>query len=123
MMINQVMTREVMTLDVDASAKSAAECLRQNDIGFVPITSDDRIVGIVTDRDIVIRVVADGLNPERTSLGSIASTMPKYCFDDEDCEHVARNMDELLVRRLPVVNRDKRLVGVVSIEDLRPRAA
>ena len=69
------------------------------------------------------RVVAENRNPASVRLDSIASNEPKYCFDDEDCEDVAGNMDRLLVRRLPVVNRQKQLVGIVSIEDIRPRQA
>lgn len=123
MKVSEVMTREVCMLKADDSALQAAKALTENDIGFVPVTRDDRIVGIVTDRDIVARVIADGRDPSSTKLESIASNEPKYCYEDEDCEHVARNMDQLLIRRLPVVNRDKRLVGVVSIEDIRPRKA
>ncbi|WP_028078981.1 CBS domain-containing protein [Solimonas soli] len=123
MKVSEVMSRDVQTLAADATALQAAQCLAAHDIGFVPVTRDDRIIGIVTDRDIVARVLADNRDPNRTRLESIASNEPKYCYEDEDCEHVARNMDQLLVRRLPVVNRDKRLVGVVSIEDIRPRSA
>jgi CBS domain-containing protein len=123
MKVSEVMTRDVRTLKQSDSVLDAAKCLIECDIGFVPVVNDDRIVGVVTDRDIVARVVAEGNEASKVSLGSIASNEPKYCYEDEDCEHVARNMDQLLVRRLPVVNRDKRLVGVVSIEDIRPRKA
>lgn len=123
MKVSEVMTRDVRTLNADASALDAAKCLAEDDIGFVPVTRDDRIVGVITDRDIVARVLADGRDPQSTKLAAIASNDPKYCYEDEDCEHVARNMDQLLIRRLPVVSREKRLVGVVSIEDIRPRKA
>lgn len=121
MKIADVMTRKVCLLKAGDSVFDAACMLKENDIGMVPVAKDDRLIGVVTDRDIVMRVVAEGKSPKRMKLDRIVSNEPKYCFDDEDCEHVARNMDELLIRRLPVVNRDKRLVGIVSIENIRPR--
>ena len=123
MKVSEVMTRDVKTFKESDSVLDAAKCLVECDIGFVPVTNDERIIGVVTDRDIVARVVAQDGEPSKTSVGSIASNSPKYCYDDEDCDDVARNMDQLLVRRLPVVDRNKRLVGVVSIEDIRPRKA
>ena len=123
MKISQVMTSSVCLLKAQDTALDAAKALADNDIGMVPVTRDDRLCGVVTDRDIVVRVIAKGQDPASTTLESIASNETKYCYDDEDSEHVARNMDELLVRRLPVVDRNKRLVGIVSIEDLRPRKA
>lgn len=123
MKISEVMTRDVRLLKSTDSALQAAKILSEKDIGIVPISKDDRICGVVTDRDLVTRVIAQNRNPAEVTVESIASNEPKYCFDDEDAEHVARNMDQLLVRRLPVVNRDKRLVGIVSIEDIRPRRA
>ena len=123
MKISEAMSRDVRLLDADDSAFQAAQLLAEQKIGAVPVTQDDRIIGMVTDRDIVVRVIAARRDPRRTKLGAIASNEPKYCFDDEDCEHVARNMDELAIRRLPVMSREKRLVGIVSIEDIRPRRA
>jgi CBS domain-containing protein len=123
MKISQVMTNRVCLLKAQDTVLDAAKALADHDIGVIPITRDDRLCGVVTDRDIVVRVIAKGQDPASTTLESIASNETKYCYDDEDSEHVARNMDELLVRRLPVVDRNKRLVGIVSIEDLRPRKA
>ena len=123
MKISQVMTNRVCLLKEQDTVLDAAKALADHDIGVIPITRDDRLCGVVTDRDIVVRVIAKGQDPASTTLESIASNETKYCYDDEDSEHVARNMDELLVRRLPVVDRNKRLVGIVSIEDLRPRKA
>ncbi|MGH8207464.1 MAG: CBS domain-containing protein, partial [Steroidobacteraceae bacterium] len=88
---------------------------------MLPVAKDDRLVGVLTDRDIVVRVVARHLDPAKTTVASVVSAQPKYCFEDEDSEQVANNMDELMIRRLPVMNRDKRLVGIVSLEDIRPR--
>jgi CBS domain-containing protein len=121
--VADVMTREVSLLNAERSALDAARMLREQDVGMVPVAQNDRLIGVVTDRDIVMRVVAENRDPATVKLETIATNEPKFCFDDEDAEHVARNMDELMVRRLPVVNRDKRLVGIVSIEDIRPRKA
>lgn len=123
MKVAEVMSKDVQTLTKEDSALKAAQTLAECGIGFVPVTADDRIIGVITDRDIVARVIAPGSNPAEVSLSTIASNEPKYCYSDEDCEHVARNMDQLLVRRLPVVDRNKRLVGIVSLEDIRPRRA
>lgn len=123
MKVSEVMTRDVCLLAADRTALDAARTLAEHDIGMVPVAKDDRLIGVITDRDIVVRVVAGGRDPATTRLESVVSNDPKYCYEDEDADHVAKNMDELLVRRLPVVNREKRLVGVVSIEDIRPRKA
>lgn len=121
MKIAEFMTRNVCTLKFDRTALDAARLLSEEDIGVIPVEKDDRLLGVVTDRDIITRVIARNRSPAQVRLDSIASEDVKYCFDDEDSEHVARNMDELLVRRLPVVDRNKRLVGIVSIDDIRPR--
>ncbi|HEY3699528.1 MAG TPA: CBS domain-containing protein [Spongiibacteraceae bacterium] len=123
MQVSEVMTNHPHVLDADDTALIAAQTLAQNDIGAVPVTDGERLIGMLTDRDIVVRVVAKNLNPADTLLNEIVSGQPRYCYEDEDTEHVASNMDELLVRRLPVVDRNKRLVGIVSIEDIRPRQA
>ncbi|HKY92925.1 MAG TPA: CBS domain-containing protein [Nevskiaceae bacterium] len=121
MKVSEVMSPNVCLLDASATAYEAAQMLKKHDIGVIPVAKGDRLIGVVTDRDIVVRVIAEGLQAQQVKLERIASNEPKYCYDDEDCSHVAANMDQLLIRRLPVVNRDKRLVGIVSIEDIRPR--
>jgi CBS domain-containing protein len=82
----------------------------------MPVEDHDRLVGMVTDRDIVVRGVADGLDPQ-AKVRDVMTTDVKYCFEDEEVDDVARNMGDIQVRRLPVVNRDKRLVGIVSLAD------
>ena len=99
-----------------------AEC----DAGALPVGQDDRLVGMITDRDITVRGVAQGKGLD-TKVRDVMTPDVKYCFEDEDLDHVARNMGEQQVRRLPVVNRDKRLVGILSLGDVamgeRPRLA
>lgn len=121
MRVADVMTRDVCLLNATRTAPDAARVLRENDIGMIPVAKDDRLMGVVTDCDLVVRVLAEQKNPAEVTLDAIASEPTRYCFEDEDCERVAHNMDALLVRRLPVVSRDKRLVGIVSMENIRPR--
>jgi CBS domain-containing protein len=87
------------------------------DAGALPVAENDRLVGMITDRDIAVRAVALGKMPD-TKVRDIMSGEVLYCFDDEDLTHVSRNMSDMKVRRLPVVNRDKRLVGVISVGDI-----
>jgi CBS domain-containing protein len=98
----------------------AAKIMLEQDVGFLPIGRDDRLVGVITDRDIVVRVVAQGRDPAQVKVDEAMSPQIRYCYDDEPIDHVARNMAELNVSRLAVMNRDRRLVGVVSIDDILP---
>lgn len=117
MKVSEVMSGDVYVVQRQDSIRVAAQLMRSKDIGSVPVSADDKLVGMVTDRDIVIRALADGLDPD-TPVSQIMSAGIKYCFDDEDIRDVARNMSELCVRRLPVVDRDKRLVGFVSLSNV-----
>ena len=87
------------------------------DAGALPVGENDRLVGMITDRDIATRATALGKGPE-TPIRDVMTTDVRYCFDDEDVARVAQTMAEEQVRRLPVLNRDKRLVGIVSLADL-----
>ena len=102
----------------DDSVQKAASLMKEKDFGFLPVGENDRLIGMVTDRDIVIRAIADGKAPADTPVRDIMTAKTYYCFDDQDVEEVCNNLGEIKVRRLPVVNRDKRLVGVVTIGDL-----
>ena len=117
MKVSEVMSGDVYVVQRQDSIRAAAQLMRSKDIGSVPVSADDRLVGMVTDRDIVVRALADGLDPD-TPVSQIMSEGIKYCFDDEDLRDVARNMGELCVRRLPVVDRDKKLVGFVSLSNI-----
>lgn len=121
MQVSEIMTNHPRVLNVNDTVLHAAQTLAADDIGAVPVADGERLIGMVTDRDIVVRCVAKNLDPSDTLLREILSSGTCYCYQDEDIDHVARNMDELLVRRLPVMDRNKRLVGIVSLEDIRPR--
>jgi CBS domain-containing protein len=117
MRVSEAMTREVRIATPGQSIRDVAKIMGEIDAGSMPVGENDRLVGIITDRDIAIRAVAQGKGPD-TPVRDVMSKEVKYCYDDEDLEHVARNMGDIQVRRLPVVNRDKRLVGIVSLGDV-----
>jgi len=121
MKVSQLMTTHPQIIPADESVLHAAETLAKSNIGALPVEKDDRLIGMLTDRDIVVRVVAAGHDPAKTKVEEVVSPQLKYCFEDEDIEHVRQNMQELRVRRLPVVNRDKRLVGIISLDDISAR--
>ncbi|ODR93223.1 CBS domain-containing protein [Sinorhizobium alkalisoli] len=116
MRVADVMTKNVHVVNPDDTVAAVARHMADNDIGFLPVGDHDRLVGMITDRDIVVRCVADGRDGN-TRVSDVMTTDVKYCFDDEELSDVAHNMGDQQVRRLPVVNRAKRLVGVVSLAD------
>lgn len=116
MKVSDVMTKGAEIARPDETLQQIARRMASEDIGFMPVGDDDHLVGMITDRDIVIRAVAEGRDA-RTPVREIMTKDIKYCFEDEDMDHVVQNMGDIQVRRLPVVNRDKRLVGVVSLAD------
>jgi CBS domain-containing protein len=117
MQVSKCMTRDVRIVDPDETLEQAARARAEIDSGILPVGENDRLVGMVTDRDIAIRGVGHGRSPD-AKVREVMSAEVLYCFDDDDAEDVLNNMAETQVRRMPVLNRDKRLVGVVSISDL-----
>ena len=117
MKVSKVMTRDVQLITPTQTIRDAARMMLELDAGALPVQEDDRLVGMITDRDIAVRAVADGKSPD-TPVRDVMSREVLYCFDDQEMKDIARNMGEVKVRRLPVVNRDKRLVGIVSLGDL-----
>jgi CBS domain-containing protein len=118
MQIRDVMSRDVKLASPNDTVKQAAELMAEIDAGSIPVGENDRIVGMLTDRDIALRAVARGKAPDECRVRDIMSSEIKYVYDDESVDDLARNMGELQLRRLPVLNRDKRLVGIVSLGDL-----
>ena len=117
MKVSEVMTRDVQTIQPDQTAREAANFMLNSDAGSIPVTEGERLVGMVTDRDIAVRGVALGKGPDAT-VGEVMTHEVMYCFDDEVVEDVCENMADIQVRRLPVLNREKRLVGIVSLADI-----
>ena len=112
------MNRDVRVAKPDDSVQHAARLMREEDTGLLPVGEGDRLVGMVTDRDVTVRPVAEGGDPARTKVRDALTQDVQYVFEDETIERVAENMAEHQVRRLPVVNRRKRLVGMLSIGDV-----
>lgn len=117
MRVSEAMKRDVQIASPDQSIEEAARIMADIDAGSLPVGEGDRLVGMLTDRDIAVRAVALGKDPQ-TPVRDVMTAEVKYCFDDDDTEAVARNMGEQQIRRLPVVDRDKQLVGILSLGDL-----
>jgi len=117
MQVSQAMTRDVRIANPDQSIRDVAQIMAQNDIGSLPVGDHDRLVGMITDRDIAVRAVAQGRSPD-TKVRDVMTGDIKYCFEDEDLATVAQNLGDVQLHRLPVVNRDKRLVGIVALADI-----
>jgi CBS domain-containing protein len=120
MKVRDAMTADVRLTDPGRPIREAAQMMADQDIGALPVGENDRLVGMVTDRDITVRAVAKGLGPD-TPIREVMSQEVMYCFDDEELEDACHNMADVKVRRLPVLNRDKRLVGIIAVSDLARR--
>ena len=118
MKVREIMTSNVECLAPEASLKEIAQEMKSLDVGFIPICENDRLVGTVTDRDIVIRHVADGRDVNTTQVREIMSREIIYAFEEDDVKTVAERMREKDVRRILILDENKRLVGVVSIGDI-----
>jgi len=118
MRVSEAMTRDVRIATPGQPIRDVARIMAEIDAGVLPVAENDRMIGMITDRDIAIRAVAQGKGPDTPVRDVMSTDQVLYCFDDEDLEHVAKNMADEKVRRLPVVNREKRLVGIVSLGDL-----
>ena len=117
MQIRNVMTRNPQLINPDDTIQHAARLMAECDCGILPVSEGDHLVGMISDRDIAIRGIGNGKGPHSKVRDAMTREV-KYCFEDEDAGHLAENMADLQVRRLPVMNRDKRLVGIISLSDL-----
>jgi CBS domain-containing protein len=117
MQVKDAMSEGVRIASPSQTIREAAHMMAEIDAGFLPVGDNDRLVGMITDRDIAIRAVAMGKGPE-TSVSEIMSREVRYCFADDDIDDVAQNMADLKIRRMPVLNENKRLVGVISLADI-----
>jgi len=117
MQVSDVMTPTVHYVHPEQTLREIAIFMAELDVGALPVGEKNRLVGMITDRDIVIRGLAEGLDAD-AKVRDVMTPDVKYCYLDEKIDHVAHNMGEIQVRRLPVMNRDKRLVGIVSLGDI-----
>jgi len=117
MKVSEVMTQDVRLIEPTQTIRDAARLMAEMDAGIMPVREGDRLVGMITDRDIAVRAVAEGKGPD-TPIRDVMTQDVKYCYEDDDTHDVARNMADIQVRRLPVLSRDKRLVGIISLGDM-----
>ena len=115
--VRDAMSKDVRIAMPDESIRNAALLMVELDAGVLPVGENDKLIGVITDRDIAVRAVAQGKDPT-THVREVMSQEVLYCYDDQDLPAVAKNMAEQQVRRLPVVNREKRLVGIISVTDI-----
>jgi len=118
MQLKDIMTPGVEVIAPEASIYEAAEKMSHLDVGPLPVCDGERLVGMLTDRDITVRAVAAGRDPMRTPVRDVMTPDVVYGFDDQEVDDAARLMEQYQIRRLPVLNRSKRLVGMVALSDL-----
>ena len=118
MLAKELMSKKPEFLPPTATLKEAANQMRTHDYGFIPVGENDRLIGAVTDRDIAIRAVAEGWDPSKKTLRDVMSKSIYYCKEDDDLEKVAQQMEKLQVRRLVVLDKDKRMTGIISLGDI-----
>src|SRR5689334_8081382 len=118
MNVSDYMTRDVTVVTPNDTLQQAAKIMGQLDCGALPVGENDRLVGMITDRDIAIRAVAEGKDPVQTRVRDVMTREVKYCFEDDLLSDATDMMSELQLRRLPVISREKRLVGILSLGDI-----
>lgn len=119
--ISDIMTRNVQVVRPQDSLQQAAQFMKDCDIGSMPVCDGRKLLGMITDRDITVRAIAAGLSPKDTCVSDVMSHDLQWCSEDESADEVLRNMGEAQVRRIPVVNAKKELVGIVALGDLAVR--
>lgn len=118
MQIREVMSKNVQVINSARNIREAASVMEEIDCGALPVEENDKMIGMITDRDIAIRVVAHNKDPETTTVSEAMSSGIQYCFDEDSVGEVAEKMKQEQHRRIPVVNKEKKLVGIVSLGDL-----
>ena len=121
MQLKEVMTRQIEEIEPQANLADAASKMKSLDVGALPVCDKDKLVGMLTDRDIAVRAVADGRDPKTTRVCDAMSPGAIWCYEDDDVREAARIMQEKQIRRLVVFDRNKRAVGIVSLGDIATR--
>ena len=119
--VADIMSTDVTVVEPQQSLRAAAQLMKDLDVGVLPVCNGKRLLGMLTDRDIAIRAVAEGLSPDSTCVSDVMTPDVDYCTDDQDVEEVLRQMGDKQLRRLPVIDAERRLVGIVSLGDLAAR--
>lgn len=123
MKVKDEMTAKVEVVNPGTSLKEAAQKMKHLNIGALPVCENNRLVGMLTDRDITVRSTAEGKDPNTATVREAMTPGVEWCFDEEDVEEVALKMERKKIRRLPVIDHDKRLVGMLSIGDIAVRGS
>lgn len=118
MKIKDIMSKNVEMVLPETLLHEVAKKMQKSDCGSILVAKDDRLVGVITDRDLALRCVAESHDPAKTTAEAVMTKEILYCYDTDEMESVAENMTRNKVRRLPVLDKDKRLVGIVSLGDL-----
>jgi len=122
MLVREIMGKNTEYCSPDKPITDAAKAMKKYNCGFVPVGENDRLVGSLTDRDIAVRAVATGKNPQETKIRDVMTKKVLYCYEDDDINKAAEYMCKEKIRRLIVLNKDKRMVGIVSLGDLAARS-
>ena len=118
MELRDIMTRNVEVVNGNASLKEAATKMKKLDVGLIPVCDGDRVKGLLNDRDITIRATANGRDPSKTKVNEVMSTDIAYCLEDQAVDEAVILMEARQIRRLPILNQDKQLIGIVSLADI-----
>lgn len=121
MKIKAVMSPRATVIHFDKTVIEAAQLMEREDVGSIPVEKNDKMIGMITDRDICLRVVAQRRDPAKTTVEEVMSEGIEYCFEEDELNSVVTKMSRNQIRRLPVVNQAKRLVGMVSLGDIATR--
>ena len=121
MQIREIMTRDVEVIPSDAPVREAAAKMKELDVGVIPVCDGQKLAGLVTDRDIAVRVVAEGRDSSATKVSDVMTTDISYCFEDQEVDEAASLMEVNQIRRLPILDRNKQLVGILSLGDISVR--
>jgi CBS domain-containing protein len=116
--LSDIMSRDVQVIPPTGTIQEAAEMMRKLDVGSLPVCDGQKLVGVITDRDIAIRSTAQGQDPKTARINDVMSAEVAWCFEDTQAEEAARTMRDKEIRRIPIVDRDKKLVGIVALADL-----
>jgi CBS domain-containing protein len=119
MKVSEVMTHGVESVSPAATLEQAAKKMRTRNVGFLPVIDGERVIGVVTDRDIVLRAVSEGMRPHMTTVREVMTAKPICCYDDQSITEVSLMMERNLVRRVVVVDRkEKALIGIITLSDI-----
>jgi len=122
MQAKDIMSTNPEIISPQTTLKQAAEKMRDQDIGFLPVGENDRLIGVITDRDIVIRGMADGIDLLNASARDVMTDKIQYCFETDDLDKIAEMMSKLKIRRLAVLNENKRITGIISLGDVATKS-